>query len=131
MYYLISIGKGNSGEEFPRHGAQGFPLSSFLSPGSSPGADHYSYPWRRLIRAVEDTGPIFFSGPDKLESVHPLCPDIIPQLAGSDSNHTGKLLEKQSLVIWLVASKSLEASGSSTGKWAGQPDSRTAVSWWG
>ena len=51
-YYLISIGKGNSGEEFPCHRAPGFPLFSFLSPGSSPGSDNYSYPWRCLIRAV-------------------------------------------------------------------------------
>ena len=48
-YYLISIGKGNSGEEFPCHRAPGFPLFSFLSPGSSPGSDNYSYPWRCLI----------------------------------------------------------------------------------
>lgn len=51
-YYLISIGKGNSGEEFPCHCAPGFPLFSFLSPGSSLGSDNYSHPWRCLIRAV-------------------------------------------------------------------------------
>lgn len=69
----------------------------------------------------------FFSGPDKLESVHPLCQDIIPQLAGCDSSHTGKLLEKQSLGIRLVALQSPEASGSSlTDKWDGLLDSQTA-----
>lgn len=77
------------------------------------------------VLKIEDL--FFFSGPDKLESVHPLCQDIIPQLVGCDSSHTGKLLEKQSLRIRLVALQSPEASGSSTdwqvGRTAGQPDS--------
>lgn len=80
MRFLISGGKGNSGEEFPCATARGSPLSSFLRPGSSPGSDHYSNPWRRLIRAVEDTGPIFFCEPDKLDSIQPPCPDVIRPL---------------------------------------------------
>lgn len=110
MYYLISIGKGNSGEEFPCHSSPGFPLSSFLSLGSSTGSDHYSYPWRYLIRAVWDIGPIFFLS-TRLESVHPLWPDIIPQL--TESSYTGKLFKKQPLVIQLFPSQSPRISGSS------------------
>lgn len=87
-------------------------------------------PGGALSRVSKIENLFFFSGPDKLESVHPLCQDIIPQLAGGDSSHTGKLLEKQSLGICLVALHSPEASGSSTdwpvGWTAGQPDSRTA-----